>query len=80
MSTLLLRLAAPIQAWGSESKFDIRTTGREPTKSGVLGMLAAALGIRRDDTAALSAVTSLRFGVRVDREGAYLHDFHILQT
>ena len=76
MSTLLLRLVAPIQAWGSGSKFDIRMTGREPTKSGVLGMLAAALGIRRDDTTALSALTSLRFGVRVDREGAYLHDFH----
>ena len=44
MSTLLLRLAAPMQAWGAEAKFDRRTTQREPTKSGVTGLVAAALG------------------------------------
>ena len=46
MSTLLLRLAAPLQAWGTESKFESRRTQREPSKSGVIGMLAAALGLR----------------------------------
>ena len=49
MAVLLLRLAAPLQAWGSNSKFIIRNTEREPTKSGVVGMLAAALGIQRND-------------------------------
>ena len=44
MSTLVLRLAAPMQSWGSDSKYNIRKTNREPTKSGVLGMIAAALG------------------------------------
>jgi len=39
MSTLLLRLAAPLQAWGINSKFDIRKTEREPSKSGVVGLL-----------------------------------------
>ena len=47
MSTLLLRLAGPMQAWGADSRFDIRKTNREPTKSGVIGLLAAALGLRR---------------------------------
>ena len=47
MATLLLRLAAPLQAWGSDSKFETRKTNREPTKSGVIGLLAAALGLRR---------------------------------
>ena len=37
MATLLLRLAAPLQAWGADSKFETRKTGREPTKSGVVG-------------------------------------------
>ena len=78
MSTLLLRLAAPLQAWGVDSKFDTRTTAREPTKSGVIGLLAAALGIRRDDIAALKALSALRFGVRVEREGKYLNDFHMV--
>ena len=44
MATLLLRLAAPLQAWGADSKFETRKTAREPTKSGVIGLLAAALG------------------------------------
>ena len=43
MATLLLRLAAPLQAWGADSKFETRKTNREPTKSGVIGLLAAAL-------------------------------------
>ena len=80
MSTLLLRLAAPMQAWGVDSKFDTRSTGREPSKSGVLGLLAAALGIRRDDSAALGRLAELKFGVRVDREGQYLHDFHMAHS
>ena len=42
MAVLLLRLAAPLQAWGSSSKFIVRSTEREPTKSGVIGMIAAA--------------------------------------
>ena len=45
MATLLLRLAAPLQSWGSDSKFETRKTDREPTKSGVVGLLAAALGL-----------------------------------
>lgn len=76
MSTLLLRLAAPMQSWGSDSKFDTRMTEREPTKSGVIGLLGAALGIRRDDVDSLKELSALKFGVRVDREGKLLHDFH----
>ena len=76
MATLLLRLAAPLQAWGADSKFETRKTGREPTKSGVIGLLAAALGLRRDDEAALQALAGLRFAVRVDQEGQLLADYH----
>ena len=43
-ATLLLRLAGPMQSWGLESRFDQRDTGREPSKSGVLGLICAALG------------------------------------
>ena len=75
MSTLLLRLAGPMQAWGADSRFDIRKTNREPTKSGVIGLLAAALGLRRDEP--LDALAALRMGVRVDREGVLLRDFHM---
>ena len=54
MATLLLRLAAPLQAWGADSKFEARKTNREPTKSGVIGLLAAALGVQLDEAEALA--------------------------
>ena len=76
MATLLLRLAAPLQAWGADSKFETRKTNREPTKSGVIGLLAAALGLRRDESEALARLAQLRFGVRVEREGQLLVDYH----
>ena len=34
MSTLLMRLAGPMQSWGTQSRFTVRDTGREPSKSG----------------------------------------------
>lgn len=80
MSTLLLRLAAPMQAWGTDSKFDVRQTAREPSKSGVVGLLAAALGTHRDDDAMLERLSMLHFGVRVEQEGTLLRDFHMVRT
>lgn len=74
MSTLLLRLAAPIQSWGVASKFDNRDTAREPTKSGVIGLLAAALGRYRTDN--LDDLKELCFGVRIDQPGVLLRDYH----
>ena len=79
MATLLLRFAAPMQAWGSDSKFNIRSTEGEPTKSGVIGMIAAAMGIQRnDDPKKLEPLNALKFGVRVEREGKLLKDFHMV--
>lgn len=74
MSVLLLRLAGPLQAWGdSSSRFTRRTTRREPTKSGVVGLLAAALGRTREDS--VEDLAQLELGVRVDQEGTLLRDF-----
>ena len=80
MNTLLLRLAAPLQSWGIDSKFDIRRTGREPSKSGVIGLICAALGIKRDDDEMVSQLATLRFGVRVDKEGHFVRDFHMVRS
>lgn len=57
----------------------MRKTNREPTKSGVVGLLAAALGARRDQTEVLHRLNRLRIAVRVDREGALLRDFHTVE-
>jgi CRISPR system Cascade subunit CasD len=67
MSTLLLRLAAPLQSWGVDSKFDRRLTENEPTRSGIVGMLACAMGIRRGES--LAIFDTIKFGVRKDQEG-----------
>ena len=48
--TLLLRLSAPLQSWGSGSVYDNRETDDMPTKSGVTGILAAALGRKRGES------------------------------
>ncbi|MEU6173638.1 type I-E CRISPR-associated protein Cas5/CasD [Streptantibioticus parmotrematis] len=73
MTVLLLRLAGPLQSWGSDARFARRGTENAPTKSGVLGLLAAAEG--RPRTADLSDLAALRFGVRIDQPGSRLRDF-----
>lgn len=71
--TLLLRLAGPMQSWGTQSRFRDRDTGREPSKSGVVGLLCAALG--RPRTSPVADLAALRMGVRVDREGILKLDY-----
>lgn len=81
MSVLALQLAGPLQSWGASARFARRTTEHAPTKSGVIGLLAAALGRARD--ADLADLAALRFGVRVDQPGTRLRDYqtaHHLDT
>lgn len=74
MSTLLLRLAGPMQAWGDHSsRWERRATRKEPTKSGIVGLLAAAQGRRRTDP--IEDLAKLAFGVRVDQPGQLERDF-----
>jgi CRISPR system Cascade subunit CasD len=65
MPTLLLQCVAPLQAWDTQSNFGVRTTGREPSKSGIIGLLCA-----------VNDLAELRMGVRVDMEGHILRDWH----
>lgn len=44
---LVLLLDAPLQSWGFESRFQRRTTGLHPTKSGVIGLICAAMGLAK---------------------------------
>ena len=75
MYTLLLRLSGPLQSWGSDSLYDNRGTDYFPAKSGVIGLIAAALGLKRG--ASLEELNSLQFGVRIDCQGEYIKDFQI---
>jgi CRISPR system Cascade subunit CasD len=75
MSVLTLRLAGPLQSWGASARFTRRTTESAPTKSGVIGMLAATAGIERGDDEQLKPLAALRFGVRIDQPGTRVRDF-----
>lgn len=72
--TLVLRLAGPLQSWGTDSRFENRRTEKLPTKSAVVGLLTAALGRSRD--ADVSDLASLKYGVRIDQPGTVITDFH----
>jgi CRISPR system Cascade subunit CasD len=64
-----------MQSWGTQSRFSHRDTGRDPSKSGVLGMLLAAQGVDREDDGRLRELAALAMGVRADREGVFTHDY-----
>jgi CRISPR system Cascade subunit CasD len=74
MNVLLLRLAGPMQSWGVQSRFTVRDTGLEPSKSGVIGLLCAALGRPRNEP--VGDLAMLAMGVRVDQEGTMAYDYH----
>lgn len=72
--TLLLRLEGPMQSWGYRSRFDYRDTALEPTRSGVIGLICAAMGIARGED--ISRFEALRMGVRADEAGRIERDYH----
>jgi CRISPR system Cascade subunit CasD len=71
-----------MQSWGTQSRFVHRDTGLEPSRSGVIGLLCAALGWPRDDPQKLETLSPhmLRMAVRVDREGRLMRDYHTAQN
>ncbi|MGP3935977.1 type I-E CRISPR-associated protein Cas5/CasD [Nonomuraea sp. KM88] len=76
MSSLVLRLAGPLQSWGEHSVFAQRDTLRFPTRSGLIGLMAAAEGLERGRS--LAGYEHLRFTVRIDRPGVRMLDFHTI--
>lgn len=77
MSTLLMRLRAPMMSWGDHSRFGHRDSRREPTKSAVIGLLCSALGRPRWEP--VLDLAALKMGVRVNKEGVLQKDYHTVQ-
>jgi len=74
---LAFHLEGPLQSWGERARWTIRDTANEPTKSGVIGLLAACLGWGiENDVQIAELATAVRLGVRIDRPGRGLVDFH----
>ncbi|HQD55040.1 MAG TPA: type I-E CRISPR-associated protein Cas5/CasD [Candidatus Competibacteraceae bacterium] len=65
---LILRLDGPMQAWGTHTYEDFRPSNNFPTRSGLLGLIGACLGLdRRNYQTSEQLSQSLEFTVRVDR-------------
>lgn len=73
---LLIRIEGPLQSWGERSKWDYRDTSDFPTKSGIVGMIACAMGLERTDIRIGELCEQLRMAVRADRKGEIFTDFH----
>ncbi|WEV43554.1 type I-E CRISPR-associated protein Cas5/CasD [Lactobacillus sp. ESL0684] len=78
MKTLTIRLTAPLQSYGNEATFERRTTGDYPSKSAVIGMIAAAFGLSREDPQVIQ-LNNLAFAVRIDQRGSILSDFQTVE-
>lgn len=77
---LLLRLYGPLASWGEIAVGESRHSAVHPSKSALLGLLAAALGVERDDEAAQQALAQgYRFGIKLECVGTPLRDYHTVQ-
>lgn len=76
MKTLVLKLSGPMQSWGTSSNYEYRKTDYYPSKSGVIGLIAASLGLGRDSKH-IAELNDLDFAVRIDQPGVLKRDFQI---
>ena len=79
VEVLMLRLEAPLQAWGERARWTVRDTRTEPTKSGVIGLIAAASGWGLDEGGeeCVSRLASrIHMAVRADLPGEVIRDYH----
>ena len=76
---IMLRLEGALQSWGESSAWDNRGTENYPTKSGILGRLACAMGLPSDSEEIFRLNQETRLGIRVDRQGTAVCDFHTVQ-
>lgn len=78
---LLFRLYAPLASWGETAVGEIRPSSTHPSRSALLGMLAAAYGIKRNDEAGLAKIReSFGFAVCMHNAGGLLRDYHTIQA
>lgn len=74
---LIFQLYGPMAAWGEIAVGEVRNTADHPTRSAILGMVAAALGITREQEGEHKKLAkSFGFAVRLDAPGEVLRDYH----
>lgn len=81
MDYLLFRLYGPLASWGEIAVGEARHTAAYPSKSALIGLLAAALGIRRSNEERQAVLAKgYRFAVKVISTGHLLRDYHTTQA
>jgi CRISPR system Cascade subunit CasD len=74
---LVLKLHGVMQAWGGHTYEDLRHSELIPTRSGLLGLIGACLGIDRNDAERQQQLAdSLRLAVRMEKMPQRMTDFH----
>ena len=77
---LVFRLYGPLASWGEIAVGESRHSAAYPSRSALIGLLGAALGIERDDEAGQQALAAgYRFGVKLHAAGHPLRDYHTVQ-
>lgn len=78
---LLFQLYGPMSAWGDIAVGESRVTTTLPGRSALLGMLAAAQGLKRSDEEQFDDLSaSTRFAVLTLNSGHFLRDYHTVQV
>lgn len=77
---LYFRLEGVLQSWGEHSKWDNRDTDLFPTKSGIVGLLACALGYERGSAEIVNLSSCIKLAVRADRKGSQCRDFQTIYS
>jgi len=78
---LVFRVYGPMASWGQAAVGGDRPTGMQPTRSAVLGLLGAALGIKRDMTEQLEQLkASILVGVKQSVPSVLMRDYHTTQV
>ena len=79
MKIIKIPFSAPLQSWGEDARWDIRSTAARPTKSGIIGFLGCCLGYPRGDKRLNRLNDELNIAVRTDRPGRIMSDFQTVQ-
>lgn len=78
---LLFQLYGPMAAWGDIAVGESRVTTAVPGRSALLGMLAAAMGLKRSDEESLNSLSySVRFAILTLNSGSFMRDYHTVQV
>lgn len=78
---LRFQLYGPLAAWGNVAVGEQRPSAAHPSKSAIMGLVAAAFGIRRNEEEKIGEINrAYGFAVRVNSPGELMRDYHTSQV